>query len=95
MRLVDREQRHLGAFQLAEEAPGQQPLRRHVEQIQFTGQQLSFDLALLFGAEAGVEIRSRHTGFTQRVDLILHQRDQRRHHDAGALAQQRGDLIAQ
>src|SRR3546814_17243014 len=29
------------------------------------------------------------------LDLILHQRDQRRHHDAGALTHERGNLVAQ
>jgi hypothetical protein len=56
---------------------------------------LPLDFALLFGAEAGVEIGGGHAGLAQRVDLILHQRDQRRHHDAGALPQQRGNLVAQ
>ncbi len=74
---------------------GKQPLRRHVQQVQLAGQQLALDLALLFRAEAGVEIGGGHAGLAQCVDLVLHQRDQRRHHDAGAMPQQRGNLVAQ
>ena len=40
------------------------------------------------------ELRA-HATFTQRGDLVLHQRDQRRHHHASAGPHQRRDLIAQ
>ena len=95
VRLVDREQRDLGAFELIEEARGQQPFRRHVKQVQLAGQQPSLDLALRIGSEAGIEICRRHARFAQGIDLVLHQRDQRRHHDRRALAQQRGNLVTQ
>jgi len=95
VRLVDCEQRDFSTFQQAQEAPCQQPFRRDVEQIQFARQQLPLDLALILGAQAGIEVGGGDASLAQCVDLILHQRDQRRHHDAGTLSLQRGDLIAQ
>ena len=95
VRLVDGEQRHLGAFEQIEEARRQQPLRRHVEQVQRAGEQLLLDLALRVGGQAGVEVGRCHARLAQGVDLILHQRDQRRYHDRRALPQQGGNLIAQ
>jgi hypothetical protein len=95
VRLVNREQRHLGAFQQIEKAPGEQPLRRHVKQVQLTCQQLSLHLALLIRRNAGVEKCRGHARLAQRVDLILHQRNQRRHHNARALPHQRRNLITQ
>jgi len=57
--------------------------------------QRTLDRAGLVGAEAGIEVGRLHAGLDQGADLVLHQRDQRRHHDRRALAQQRGDLVAQ
>ena len=49
------------------------------------------------GAASSVELRNaaRTPSSAQRRDLVLHQRDQRRHDDADAFAQQRRDLVAQ
>jgi hypothetical protein len=45
---------------------------------------------------SNVELRKpARTPSGQRVDLVLHQRDQRRDHDPDAVADQRRDLVAQ
>src|SRR3546814_8204711 len=56
---------------------------------------LALDLALILTAQTGVEVGGGNARLAERVDLILHQRDQRRHHDAGALTHERGNLVAQ
>jgi len=47
-------------------------------------QQLRLDVARLRRVERGIEKLRAHPGLLQRRHLILHQRDQRRDHDAGA-----------
>src|SRR3546814_18763924 len=56
---------------------------------------LALDLALILTAQTGVEVGGGNARLAERVDLILHQRDQRRHHDAVALTHERGNLVAQ
>ena len=73
----------------------EQPFRREVEQLEAAVAQVRNDVALLGAAQRRVQERRRHTCFAQRTDLILHERDQRRHDDADAIAHERGYLIAQ
>ncbi len=77
VRFVDGEQRHFGTLEQPQETWRQQPLRRHVQQVEFAGQQAALHLALIVRIEAGIEIRSGHAGFAQGIHLILHQGDQR------------------
>ncbi len=95
MRLVDREQRDLDAVQQVEAMRHHQPLRRDVEQVEPAVADRALDRSRLAGRQSGIERRGPHPGLPQRVDLVLHQRDQRRHHDAEPGAQQRRHLIAQ
>ena len=99
MRLVDGEQRQpragLHLLQRAQEIRHQQALRRHVEDIQLAAHQAAKHLAGRFGGQAGIEEGGLHAELLERVHLVLHQRDQRRHHDADAVPQQRGNLVAQ
>jgi len=95
VRFVDGEQRDAAAVQQRQEAAGQQPFRCDVQQVQLTAQQGLFDLLCLVCRQRGVEERRAYTQLAQRIHLILHQRDQRRDDDAGALAQQRGHLVAE
>ena len=73
----------------------EQPLRREIEQLEAAVPQIGDDVALLGAAQRRVQERGRHARFAQRAHLILHQRDQRRHDDADAVAHERRDLIAQ
>ena len=81
VRLVDGEQRDASARELCEEALVVEALRRDVEKLQRAGAEPIEDLALLGGVEARVEPRRVDPAPLQEVDLILHQRDQRRDHD--------------
>ena len=93
--LVDCEQRDRHARQQVEAAFGQQPLRRDIEQFQRTIGKAPLDLALRRRILAGIEECRFDTELAQGIDLILHQRDKRRHHDRATIAQQRWNLIAQ
>jgi hypothetical protein len=93
--LVDGEQRDGDAIEQGQEALGQQSLGGDVEQVEFIGQQRPFHPALLVRRQRRVEKGRAHAELAQRVDLILHQRDQRRDDDGGAVAQQRRDLITE
>ena len=95
MRLVDREQGDLGAAEQGEAARRQQPLRRDIEQIEIAGEQPRLDRGGLLAGQRGIQHRRLDAGLEQARDLVAHQRDQRRDHDAAALAQQRRQLVAQ
>ena len=95
MRLVDGEERDPRARELGEEALVVEALRRDVEELQRAGPEPFEDLALLGGVEARVEPCGLDPAPLQEVDLILHQRDQRRDHDRHPVEQQRRQLIAE
>jgi len=95
VRLVDGEQRDNAAVEEPQRRLGAQPLGRQVEQVQPALQESGLDQAALAGILGGVEEPGPDPERPQRVHLILHQRDQRRYHDADALPQQRRDLVAQ
>ena len=95
MRLVDGEQRDIGPAEQGEAARRQQPLGRDIEQVEIAGEQPPLDLGGFLERQRGIEHRRVDAGFEQGRDLVVHQRDQRRHDDAAAVAQQRRELIAQ
>ena len=95
MRLVDRKQRDAGAAEQVEAARRQQPLRRDVEQIEIAGEQPRLDRGGFVEGQRRIQHRRLDAGLEQAGDLVAHQRDQRRDHDAAAFAQQRRQLIAQ
>ncbi|CUJ50421.1 Uncharacterised protein [Achromobacter sp. 2789STDY5608628] len=74
--LVDGEQRDVAAFQQLQAAVGQQALGRHVQQVQLAGQESLLDVAGHAPFLRRVEEGGAHAEFGQRVDLVLHQRDQ-------------------
>ena len=95
MRLVDGEQRELGACQKIEGARQHQTLGGDIEQIEFAAQQLLFDGACRVGRERGIEEGGAHPGLLERRHLVLHERDQRRDDDTGAAAGDGRNLEAQ
>ena len=95
MRLVDREQGDVGAAEQAEAARRHQPLRRDIEQVEIAGQQPRLDGVGFLIGQRRIQHRRLDAGLEQAGDLVAHQRDQRRDHDAAALSQQRRQLIAQ
>ena len=94
MRLVDRKQRDVGLAEQGKAARRQQSFRRDVEQVEIAGQQPALDFRGLLKRQRRVQHRRVDAGLEQARDLVAHQRDQRRHHDAAAFAQQGRQLIA-
>ena len=86
MSLVDRKQRDPGPFEQREAAQVQQALRRDIEQIEITGDEPALDRRSFVKRERGVQHRCVDAGLGQACDLITHQRDQRRDHDAATFA---------
>ena len=97
MRFVDRDQRDVDSSQQSQRPAVlvQQPFRRQVQQVQRPAAQRRHDALLLFIGKAGVQKSCRNTMLAKRGDLVLHQRDQRRNHDAGSGAQHRRYLVAE
>jgi hypothetical protein len=95
VRLVDREQRDARIVEQVEAALRHQALGRHVDQVDFAGAHQAFDAQRFLEGLGRIQEGRAHADFFQRIDLVLHQRDQRRDDHAHALAQQRGDLVAQ
>jgi hypothetical protein len=94
MRLVDREEGDRELIEQREAALGDQPLRREVQEIQLAGARAALHRLRGLPVERRIQELGAHPGLLQRRDLVLHQRDQRRDDDAHALAQQRGQLVA-
>ena len=103
MRFVNGKQRHLPALgqgiELRQEARRGDALRCRVQQREFTAQQALLHCGGFHAAEAGVQKGGFHAGFVQGAHLVVHQGDQRRDHDGGAvaglLACDGRDLVAQ
>ena len=70
--------------QQGQAARRQQPLRRDIEQVEVAGQQPPLDLGGFVRRQRRVQHRGVDAGLEQARDLVAHQRDQRRHHDAAA-----------
>ena len=84
MRLVDCDRRDIPGLQVLLPVVQHQPLRRDVEQPPLAAVQSGQARARLRPRQAGVEIRRGHAGRLELVDLVLHQRDQRRDDDGQA-----------
>ena len=81
MGFVDREQAdRQGCRQTLEQVAAQQPLRRHVQQLQRAATQLPPYAAGLLRLQAGMQCCSGNAGLLQRLHLVLHQGDQGRDH---------------
>ena len=95
VRLVDGEQGNARFAQQFQHARHHQPFGRDIQQIEFAVAQAPLHGVGLLTIQGGVQKRRTHTQLFERRDLILHQRDQGRHHQRRALAQQRRELITQ
>ena len=72
-----------------------QPFRRHIQQPVLAFPDAARHFGLLLGRHRAVVAGRRHAVADQRVDLILHQRNQRRHDDGEPVAGQGRRLKAQ
>ncbi len=95
VRLVDREERDSRLREAGEEALVVEPLRRDVQELQRALLQPIEDRALLGGVEARIEPRGLDPVPLQEVDLVLHQRDQRRDHDRQPAEEEGRKLVAE
>ena len=96
MRLVDRDQVDVPALQLGEEAGEHQPLGRDVEEPEFAVAKAAQPRACL-RPSSREEFRNvaGHAARLQCIDLVFHQRNQRRDHDRQAGLHERGKLEAE
>ncbi|MNZ89588.1 hypothetical protein D3C78_1085190 [compost metagenome] len=86
--LVDGEQGNVQAAKEIQHPRLYQALRRQVKHLHFTATQAPSEVTLLFRTEGGVQGSRRDPEFIEGGDLVVHQRDQRRHHHGQARAQQ-------
>jgi hypothetical protein len=93
--LVDRDCADVPAGQLAREIASQQAFRGDVEQAVLAGIEVRLAGRHLGGFQRGIEIGRGHPGGVELVDLVLHQRDQRRDDDGQPVAHQRRKLVAE
>ena len=82
VRLVDGEQRDARAAEEVEAARRGQALGRDVQQVELAREQCALGGAGGLRVQRRVEKRRAHAELRQRGDLVLHQRDERRHDDA-------------
>lgn len=95
VRLVDGEDGDLAAREEVQAAVQAQPLRGQVEQVELAGEELRLDRPPLVEVLRGVHEPGPHAERPQRVDLVLHQRDQRGDDHTRTGPDQGRDLVAQ
>ncbi len=93
--LVDGEQSEAAPAEQVEESRRLQALRRHVDEVQAALAHGPLDRGGAAQVERRVEHGRPHAQLRQGRDLVLHQRDQRRHHDGQAVEAQGRHLVAQ
>ena len=95
---VDRDELQVGLLEQAPQhrpAVADEPLGRDVEQAAASVPHARDDLVALVRQQRAVQERRRDAVDAQAVDLILHQRDERRHDQAQAIGRDRRRLKAQ
>ena len=95
MRLVHGKQGDPDMPQHCSEAFVVEALRRDVEQSKFAASEFLYDLPVLIESERGVKPAGADAFCCERIDLILHQRDQWRDDQGHTGQQQRGQLITE
>ncbi len=95
VRLVDGEEGDVDLGEKRQHALLHEALGRDVEEVERAGLQLPLDGLLLGEGQRRVEEGRLDARGFERVDLILHERDQRRDDDAGAAPHEGGDLVAE
>ena len=93
--LVHRHHRDPGPRKPRDELFIRQPLRGDVEQFQRAAADTVIDARRLGRRERGIEPRRRDAPRLERLDLILHQGDQRRDDDRQPVHQEAGQLVAE
>ena len=92
--LVDRQQRHVGLAHGAHEAVGE-ALGRHVDQLVCAVDHRGCAVPAFVPRQARVDERGANALGVEGIHLVLHQRDERRHHQGRPLERQCGQLVAE
>ena len=95
MRLVDGERSDVPVLQVLLPVVEEQAFRRDVEQAPFVPVEAAETRAGFLGGKGGVEVGRGDTGGLQLVNLVLHQRDERRDDDRQAGTDEGGKLEAE
>ena len=95
MRLIDCERGDVPAVEAPEEARLHQSLGSEVEETEVAAVETFERLLQAVRRQRRVDERCRNTTSAQEVDLILHQRDQRRNDDCEAGPHERRQLVAE
>ena len=92
---VDGEEFHRQAVERRQHALGHQPFRGHVEKPRLARRGAAPGRDIVGAAVRRVDAVRRDPGEPERGDLVLHERDQRRHHHREPVHDQRGNLEAE
>ena len=92
--LVDGDHGNGSAFGKVQEFRGQQPLRRHVDNLVHPRTCVAQRRLVLSPAQGAVQVGAPHPVLHQGHHLVLHQGDERGYHQGDALHQQGGHLVA-
>lgn len=95
VRFVHRQHRQIPVRQMLKEIVEHQPFRGDIQQTNLPAAAAGHHVLLLFAALGRVQTGRRHAVGQQLIDLIFHQRDQRRDHYRQAAHNQRRYLITQ
>ncbi len=95
MGLVNRQQLDPHRPNRIEKSPAAKPLRHHVEQPKLAGGHPLEPVVLLRRRERAIDEAHRQTQRLELIDLVLHQRDQRRNHQRQPVESQRRQLVAE
>ena len=79
-----------GKFQ---KAVGEQPFRRHINDLVLTQHGIFQRFEILGTGKGGVEKSACHTGLAQALHLVTHQGDERGYHQSDAGKHQAGHLV--
>ena len=95
MCFINGQQNGIPVRQMVEEVIQHQPCWCDIQQANLSGTATGHHLLLLLAGLRGVKTGRRHAVGEQLVNLVFHQRNQRRYHDRQAIKYQRGHLIAE
>ena len=95
VRLIDRQERNIRPFGRRDEAGRPKPLGHDVHQTELPGLHAGHAVALLLGRKRPINKGNRDPKGPERIDLILHQCNQRRNDERHARKRQCGKLVAQ
>src|SRR4026208_2453787 len=93
MRFIDYEETDLAAEEVLEESAVLEPFRCEIEELSFTRLNLTVRLTRLERREVRMHCDRVDTLCRELVLLVLHERNQRAHHDGQSGKQKRGKLI--